>query len=211
MPKKRLDELCVSLSLCQDLRKAQAHIMRRNVLVDDAPVDKAGTMVKDTAIIRLKKPIGEFVSRGGEKLRGAHQMLSFEIARRHCVDIGQSTGGFSDYLLQNGAASVIGIDAGYGILHQKIRDNESVCVIERTNARDITTNGIYASPTTQSKPLTWLSECPLVVMDVSFISITKVLPALLNVLPKNVEIISLVKPQFEARREEVPPWRHHRR
>ena len=182
-PKKRLDNLMVERGLAQTRTQAQALIMAGRV----RGYSKAGQQVPDDAEIELtaKAP---FVSRGGEKLANALDGLGVDPAGRDCLDVGASTGGFTDCLLQRGARRVIALDVGYGQLAQKLRDDSRVTVLERVNAREL-------------KELPFAPE--LVVCDVSFISLKLVLPPALALAAPGWQALVLVKPQFEAGKEEV--------
>ncbi|MCJ7549231.1 MAG: TlyA family RNA methyltransferase [Anaerolineae bacterium] len=187
MTKERLDRLIMDRGLARSRAVAQRLIMAGEVLVDGALVDKAGTRVPVDADIHLKaKP--RFVSRGGDKLAGALERFPIGIADRIAADIGASTGGFSDCLLQNGVAKVYAIDVGYGQLAWTLRQDERVVVIERTNARYLT-----------SLP----EPVSLIVSDVSFISLRLIYATAVGWLVPAGEIVSLIKPQFEAGREKV--------
>lgn len=159
------------------------------MLVDDAPVDKPGTRVRDEARVRVRGEDRRFVSRGGDKLAGALVDLAIDPKGRFCLDVGASTGGFTDCLLQAGARHVVAVDVGYGQLHERLRRDPRVTVCERTNAR------------TLSREL-----CPepvdLVTADVSFISLRLLLPRFTEVAPR-ADWLLLVKPQFEVGREQV--------
>ncbi len=159
------------------------------MLVDDIPVDKPGTRIRSEARIRVRREARRFVSRGGEKLAGALEDLGIAPRGRRCLDIGASTGGFSDCLLAAGARSVVAVDVGYGQLDARLRADPRVTVRERTNAR-------HLEPGDLPEPV------DLVVMDVSFISARLLLPALVRVAPE-AEALILVKPQFEVGREQV--------
>jgi 23S rRNA (cytidine1920-2'-O)/16S rRNA (cytidine1409-2'-O)-methyltransferase len=159
------------------------------VLVDDVPVDKAGAPVREGARVRLRGEQPRFVSRGGEKLDGALDFLGLDVRGLHCVDVGASTGGFSDCLLQRGAAGVLAVDVGRGQLHEKLRQDPRVRNLERTHARDL-------APEAVSEPV------GLVVVDVSFISVRQLLPGLARVA-SGAPLLVMVKPQFEVGREHV--------
>lgn len=185
--KKRLDVLLFERGLAETRSKAQAMIMAGEVLVDEQKVDKAGTKFAENVIIRIKER-PQFVSRGGEKLAGALADFAYTVRGLVCADVGASTGGFTDCLLQNGAAKVYAIDVGYGQLAHKLRIDERVVVMERTNARYLET----------------LPEAiQLVVVDASFISLRLLLPAMNAWLGENGDIIALIKPQFEAGKDDV--------
>jgi 23S rRNA (cytidine1920-2'-O)/16S rRNA (cytidine1409-2'-O)-methyltransferase len=159
------------------------------VLVDDVPVDKPGTRVAADAALRLRGEQRRFASRGGEKLAGALADLGVDPSGRACLDVGASTGGFTDCLLQAGAASVVALDVGYGQLDIRLRDDARVRVLERTNARHLQPEAIP-------------ERIGLVTLDVSFISARLVLPAVARVAPE-AEVLVLVKPQFEVGRDKV--------
>jgi 23S rRNA (cytidine1920-2'-O)/16S rRNA (cytidine1409-2'-O)-methyltransferase len=183
VPKKRLDVLLVERGLAESRSQAQALVLAGRVRGHEKP----GEQVAEDAELDVEQP-PPFVSRGGEKLRNALEALDVEIAGRDCADVGASTGGFTDCLLQAGAARVLAIDVGYGQLHPKLRTDVRVTVLERVNAR----------------LLTELPFAPdLVVCDVSFISVTKALPPVLALARPGWEALVLVKPQFEAGRAEV--------
>jgi 23S rRNA (cytidine1920-2'-O)/16S rRNA (cytidine1409-2'-O)-methyltransferase len=170
-------------------------ILAGQVLVDDVPVDKAGTRVRPAAHVRLRpkaQPSARFVSRGGDKLAGALDDLGIDPAGWRCLDIGASTGGFSDCLLQRGAAAVVAVDVGYGQLHPKLRDDPRVRVFERTNARELTADHVAELG----------GPVDLVVIDASFISLRTLLPPVAAVAPE-ARVLALVKPQFEVGRERV--------
>jgi 23S rRNA (cytidine1920-2'-O)/16S rRNA (cytidine1409-2'-O)-methyltransferase len=181
--KKRLDVLLVERGLAESQTQAQALVLAGRV----RGYDKPGMQVDDDAEVELE-PRPPFVSRGGEKLAHAFDVFGIDVIARDCIDVGASTGGFTDVLLQRGAARVIALDVGYGQLHEKLRRDQRVVVLERTNARDV-------------HELPFAPE--LVVCDVSFISVRLVLPPVLALARPGWEAIVLVKPQFEARRDEV--------
>ena len=183
MPKKRLDVLLVERGLAESRSQAQALVLAGLVRGHAKP----GEQVAEDAELEVAQP-PRFVSRGGEKLRNALDALDVQIAGRDCADVGASTGGFTDCLLQAGAARVIAIDVGYGQLHPRLRADERVTVLERVNARSLT-------------ELPFAPE--LVLCDVSFISVTKALPPVLALARPGWEALVLVKPQFEAGRAEV--------
>lgn len=185
--KQRLDVLLVELGLSSTRSKAQAQIMAREVLVNGEIITKAGMKVPSNADIQVKSS-PRFVSRGGEKLTGALHDFSYDVSGKICADVGASTGGFTDCLLQNGAAKVYAIDVGYGQLAHKIRVDERVVVMERTNARHLQS---LAEPV------------ELVVVDASFISLRLLLPAIQKWLTPTADVIALIKPQFEAGRDEI--------
>jgi 23S rRNA (cytidine1920-2'-O)/16S rRNA (cytidine1409-2'-O)-methyltransferase len=197
--KLRLDKLLVDEGHAASRERAQALILAGRVLVDEQRVDKPGTAISAGAVIRLLGSDLKYVSRGGLKLERALAHWSITLTNLPCVDIGASTGGFTDCMLQSGASSVLAVDTGYGQIAQKLRDDPRVTLRERTNARLLT----------QSELLTPNTPTPVfIAMDVSFISATLVLPAVLSALstpdqPWQGTTIILVKPQFEAGRGNV--------
>lgn len=187
--KKRLDQLLTERGLAVDLKKAQALIGAGQVIVNTGSDYKAGSLVSDDSDIRLRKS-SVFVSRGGEKLAGGLKRLAINPTDWICADIGCSTGGFTDCLLQNGAARIYAVDVGYGLLAWKLRQDERVVLHERTNARYLTRQHV-------PEPL------DLAVLDASFISLRSLLPPLLPLFGSVVRILALVKPQFELARGRV--------
>jgi 23S rRNA (cytidine1920-2'-O)/16S rRNA (cytidine1409-2'-O)-methyltransferase len=181
--KKRLDVLLVERGLADSRAQAQALVMAGRV----PGYEKPGTQVEESAQLEVEAP-ARYVSRGGEKLAHALDALGVDPAGRGCLDVGASTGGFTDVLLQRGAARVIAVDVGYGQLHERLRADPRVITLERTNAREL-------------RELPFAPE--LVVCDVSFISIRLALPPALGLAKPGWEAVVLVKPQFEAGRVEV--------
>lgn len=190
MAKKRLDVLLVEQGYFESRQKAQATIMSGLVFVGGQRVDKAGAPVAGDAQIEVRGKAIPYVSRGGLKLEKAMKVFPITLAGKLCADIGASTGGFSDCMLQNGAARVYAVDTGYGKLDWKIRSDPRVVALERTNARYLTREQI-------PEALDFAS------VDVSFISLRLILPALRGVMGEGAEAVCLVKPQFEAGREKV--------
>jgi len=194
--KTRLDKLLVDRALAQSRERAQALILAGRVMVDEQKVEKPGTPVDDESVLRLLGDDLKFVGRGGLKLERALDHWAIDVSGLACADIGASTGGFTDCMLQRGASSVLAIDTGYGQIAQKLRSDPRVSLMERTNARLLEPHSLAAS------------GIRFFAMDVSFISATLVLPAVLNALPTpnkpwTGEAVILVKPQFEAGREFV--------
>ena len=192
MAKQRLDTLLVELNLCSSRQQAQRCIRAGEVRVNRQLVDKPGTEIDTKAKVELlAKP--PYVSRGGEKLAKALQHFAIKVENRICLDGGISTGGFTDCLLKAGAKRVYGVDVGYGQVAWSLRQDERVILKERTNFRYLNATELYGE------------ECPadLGVMDLSFISLTKVLEPLWNLLTGTKEAILLVKPQFEVGRSRV--------
>jgi 23S rRNA (cytidine1920-2'-O)/16S rRNA (cytidine1409-2'-O)-methyltransferase len=181
--KKRLDVLLVERGLAESRAQAQALVLAGRV----PGYDKPGTQVDDTADVEVEQP-PPYVSRGGEKLSHALELLAVDPSGRDCLDVGASTGGFTDVLLQRGAARVIALDVGYGQLHERLRRDERVTVLERVNAREL-------------RELPFAPE--LIVADVAFISLKLALPPALELARPGWEAVVLVKPQFEASRGEV--------
>jgi 23S rRNA (cytidine1920-2'-O)/16S rRNA (cytidine1409-2'-O)-methyltransferase len=185
--KQRLDILMAERGLAESREKARAMIMAGEVLVADKLIDKPGTRVDMTAAITVKaKP--RFVSRGGDKLAASLDAFPIDVSGRICADVGASTGGFTDCLLQYGAAKVYALDVGYGQIAYTLRQDARVVVIERTNARYVEQ---LAEPVS------------LVVMDASFISLRLLLPVIQNWLTPTADVIPLIKPQFEAGQDDV--------
>ena len=190
MPRVRLDQLVVERGLAPSRERARALILAGQVTVDDRPATKAGTPVDDQATVSLLTPDHPYAGRGGIKLAHALDTFHIEVRGRECLDVGASTGGFTDVLLQRGAGRVVALDVGHGQLDWKIRNDERVVVIERFNARHLTIGDLP-------------SAVDLVTIDVSFISLRQILPAVTPVLRPGADVVALVKPQFEAGRTEV--------
>lgn len=186
--KRRLDEICLERFQQYSRTLIQSWILQGKVFVDGKMVNKAGTPVSNKAVVEISAEIPKYVCRAGYKLEAAIEQLGVDVTGKVALDSGLSTGGFTDCLLQHGASFVYGVDVGYGQVADKIRRDERVCVVERTNLR-------------------YLSELPqkvdLVTLDLSFISILLVMPAVVNVMKEDATLITLVKPQFEARRSQV--------
>jgi 23S rRNA (cytidine1920-2'-O)/16S rRNA (cytidine1409-2'-O)-methyltransferase len=199
LKKQRLDLLLVELELCDSRQLAQRWIQAGEVRVNGEVVDKAGTDILVTAEIEVKAR-ARFVSRGGEKLVKALDVFGLTTVDRICLDAGISTGGFTDCLLQAGAKQVYGIDVGYGQVDWKIRTDERVILHERTNIRHLTPAALYGEPIVAGDGETRypVSLPDFAVVDVSFISIAKILPALFELLASPKELLLLVKPQFEV-------------
>ena len=188
--KKRLDLLMVERALAPSREKAKAYIMSGDVYVDGQKEDKAGTMFKETVKIEVRGNTLPYVSRGGLKLEKAMNNFGVSLDGKVCMDVGASTGGFTDCMLQNGAVKVYSIDVGYGQLDWKLRNDPRVVCMEKTNIRYVVPEDIQEKPAFSS-------------IDVSFISLTKVLGPVRNLLTEDGEIVCLIKPQFEAGREKV--------
>ena len=188
--KERLDVLMVRKNLAASREKAKALIMSGIVYVNGQKEDKAGTAFEDTAQIEVRGNTLPYVSRGGLKLEKAMKCFGLDLAGRVCMDVGASTGGFTDCMLQNGAVKVYSIDVGHGQLDWKLRNDPRVMCMERTNIR-------YVTPDQIGEPVDFSS------IDVSFISLTKVLGPVREILGDGGEVVCLIKPQFEAGREKV--------
>ncbi|OYE05388.1 TlyA family RNA methyltransferase [Nostoc sp. 'Peltigera membranacea cyanobiont' 232] len=193
MAKQRLDTLLVERNLCSSRALAQRLIQAGEVTVNQQLVDKPGTEVDIAAQIKIKER-SPFVSRGGEKLSKALSVFAIPVVERICLDGGISTGGFTDCLLQAGAKQVYGIDVGYGQVDWRLRNDSRVILRERTNLRQLRPDELYG----ENDPIP-----DLAVVDVSFISLTKILPALWQLTQANREAVLLVKPQFEVGRSRV--------
>ncbi len=187
MPRRRIDSLLVTKGLVESRARAQSLIMAGEVLVDGKVVNKSGALVAEQASITVIEP-PPFVGRGGLKLDYALDQFGIDVSGMVAADIGASTGGFTDCLLQRGASRVYAIDVGYGQLDYRLRQDSRVVVMERVNAR---------------YPLTLPEKVDLATIDVSFISVTMVIPPVVQLLKEIADVLVLVKPQFEAKREEV--------
>ena len=185
-----MDVLLVKRGLAESREKAKAVIMSGIVYVDGQKEDKAGQTFADTANIEVRGSTLKYVSRGGLKLEKAMECFDVSVKDKVCMDIGASSGGFTDCMLQNGAKKVYAVDVGHGQLAWKLRNDTRVVVMEKTNIR-------YVKPEDIGESIDFAS------IDVSFISLSKVLPAAYNLLGERGEIVALIKPQFEAGREKV--------
>ncbi len=185
--RERIDNVLVSRGLVESRSKARALLMAGQVRVQGRKVTTPAERVTPSSLIEIESG-PKYVSRGGDKLEGALAAFRLDVDGLTCVDVGASTGGFTDCLLQHGARRVYAVDVGYGELAYKLRNDDRVVVMERTNARDLA-------------PLP--EECDLATVDVSFIGLEKVLPAVIRSLKPTGQLVVLVKPQFQARHEEV--------
>ena len=190
MKKVRLDQLIFEMGFVQSRERAKTTIMAGNVFVDGQRVDKPGTAVDPEKKIEVRGEPLPYVSRGGFKLEKALKVFPVDAAGCVCIDCGESTGGFTDVLLQNGAKKVYAVDVGYGQLAWKLRSDERVVNMERTNVRYISDEQIP-------------EKLDLAVMDLAFISIELVIPAVRELLKENGDILCLIKPQFEAGKDKV--------
>lgn len=190
MAKTRIDKLLVERGLAESRERAQALILAGQVVVGEHVADKAGWMVEETVELRLKGEVLPYVSRGGLKLVHALDHFGLEVAGLRALDVGASTGGFTDVLLQRGAAAVCALDVGYGQLAWKLRQDPRVTVLERTNIRQFEAEALPFVP-------------DVVVCDVSFISLALVLPKLVEIGQRARWLVCLIKPQFEVGKGEV--------
>lgn len=190
MAKERLDVLLVNKNIFESREQAQRVIMAGEILVNDIRITKPGTKVNDDADIRHTGKGLPYVSRGGLKLKRAIDAFSIDFNEKIVLDVGASTGGFTDCALKHGARKVYSVDVGYGQLAWSLRNDPKVVVMERTNAREL-------------KPDMFQEKLDIITMDVSFISITKILPQFPALINNNGLIITLIKPQFEAGKENV--------
>lgn len=188
--KERLDVLLVKRNLAESREKAKAIIMSGNVFVEGNREDKAGTMFEDSVGIEVKGSTLKYVSRGGLKLEKAVEVFDVALSDKICMDVGASTGGFTDCMLQNGAVKVYSVDVGHGQLAWKLRNDERVICMEKTNIRYVTDADVP-------------DKIDFVSVDVSFISLTKILLPVKALMKEEAQIVCLIKPQFEAGREKV--------
>ena len=188
--KQRLDVLLTEKNFFDNRTRAKAMIMAGKILVNGQKVDKAGTLIPIDADIRILGEEMPFVSRGGLKLQKALDVFKIVLSGKIAADVGASTGGFTDCMLQHGAKKVYAIDVGYGQLAWKLRSNVQVVNMERTNIRNVTRQDFY-------------DELDFISIDVAFISLEKVLPVVYDLLKDSGEVVALIKPQFEAGREFV--------
>lgn len=190
MAKARIDQLLVARGLAPSRARAQAVVLAGEVFVAGARVDKAGTLVDADAAVEVRAPDHPYVSRGGVKLEGALASFGLDVAGLRCVDLGASTGGFTDCLLQRAAARVVAVDVGYGQLAHRLRVDPRVVVMERTNARTLDAAAVGG-------------PADLVVVDASFIGLAKLLPAIARCTRAGGHLVALIKPQFEVGREQA--------
>ncbi len=188
--KTRLDKLLVDRGLTPSRERAQALILAGKVLVNEQKIEKSGASIDSDATLRLLGEDLRYVSRGGLKLEKALEYWRINLTGKTCLDIGASTGGFSDCMLQHGATKIIAVDTGYGQMDFGLRNDPRIRLLEKTNAR-------YLQPGDIGEPIDFIA------MDVSFISATLVLPAVIRAAPAAAQIVVLVKPQFEVGRELV--------
>lgn len=200
MKKLKLDELLVNRGFIPSIDEAKRYIMAGKVLIDDIIISQPGTLCDPLSHVRIKEKKSEYVSRGGDKIAQFLETQTIPIKDRCCLDVGISTGGFTDVLIRQDALHVLGIDVGYGILDYQLRKNKKLSLLERTNAREVTEKEINNA----LKPAHLsIYDIQLVVMDVSFISVFKIMPNLLSLLSNTTEYVILIKPQFEAEKDMV--------
>jgi len=188
--KVRIDQLLVSRGLAPSRARAQAVVLAGEVYVGGARVDKAGALVAADAAVEVRAPDHPYVSRGGVKLAGALDAFAVDVSGLRCLDLGASTGGFTDCLLQRGAAAVVAVDVGYGLLAHRVRVDPRVVVLERTNARTLVPDAIGG-------------PADITVVDASFIGLAKLLSAIAACTRPGGQLVALVKPQFEVGREQA--------
>jgi 23S rRNA (cytidine1920-2'-O)/16S rRNA (cytidine1409-2'-O)-methyltransferase len=198
--KVRIDKLLVERGLVPSRERAQAMVLSGRVLVNEQKIEKAGANVDPAAAIRLLGDDLKYVGRGGLKLEAALHDWKIGLTGRTCMDVGASTGGFTDCMLQHGAAEVIAVDTGYGQIHARLRSDSRVKLLEKTNARYLTAEDLARAGA--------ISPVSFIAVDVSFISVTLVLPAVLDATLKRIsamrrDAVILIKPQFEVGRELV--------
>ena len=190
MIKKRIDQLLVEKQLVETITKAKAMIMAGQIFVDEKQINKSGEIFKEDVKIKVKNLQPEWVSRGAFKILHALNNFDIEINNKTCLDLGASTGGFSQVLLKKGAKKIYSVDVGKNQLHEKLRIKNKIINIEKTNARYLTSATIK-------------DKIDIIVCDVSFISMKKVIESCLKFLTNNGQIIALIKPQFEAKKKEI--------
>jgi 23S rRNA (cytidine1920-2'-O)/16S rRNA (cytidine1409-2'-O)-methyltransferase len=190
-PKKTaLDKILIKKGLAKNLEESRPLIMAGKVIVNDHMIDKPGTLVDPQSNIRIKGSSSKFVSRGGEKIEAPIETFNIDLKNKTVIDVGSSTGGFTDCVLQKGASLVYAVDVGYGQLAWKLQQDERVKSFERKNIRDLEPEELDVIP-------------DLAVIDASFISLKKILPKVVSLLNKDGEILALIKPQFEAKKGDV--------
>jgi 23S rRNA (cytidine1920-2'-O)/16S rRNA (cytidine1409-2'-O)-methyltransferase len=190
LKKTALDKILIEKGLAENLEEARPLIMAAKVIVNDHMIDKPGTLVDPQSTIRIRGSSSKFVSRGGEKIEAPIETFKIDLKNKTVIDVGSSTGGFTDCVLQKGAGLVYAVDVGYGQLAWKLQQDVRVKSFERKNIRDLKLAELDRSP-------------DLAVIDASFISLKKILPKAVSLLNKDGEILALIKPQFEAKKEDV--------
>ncbi len=190
MEMRRLDELAAE-QFGISVKEAAALIMEGRIWIGEVPADKAGTSMPDNTILTCREKAKKYASRSGYKLEKALKVFNIDPADKIICDIGASNGGFTDCLIQKNAARVFAVDVAYGILAWELRNNDRVTVLERTNARNLTLDNLDGV------------ICDMVTVDVSFISLKKIFPAIHRILKDGGEVVTLIKPQFEAKKQEL--------
>ncbi len=188
--KNALDRILVEKGFAKNLNEARPLIMAGKVIVNDHMIDKPGTPVSPQSVIRIKGISSKFVSRGGDKIEAPINTFGLVINGKTVIDVGASTGGFTDCVLQKGASLVYAVDVGYGQLAWKLQQDNRVISLERKNIRELDPSELNPSP-------------DLAVIDASFISLKKILPGVTSIINKEGEVLALIKPQFEAKKEDV--------
>lgn len=206
MPKDkkiRIDQHLLNKGIAVTLKEAQGIILAGKVTVNGQKVDKVGQLINPIHPMSIKQKNRKFVSRGGEKLEGAINAFQVSFENRVCLDIGISTGGFSDCALHYGANTIIGVDVGYGQVANKLQQDNRVIIIERTNAKELNKIFLKNKLIQLKQNAELLEEIDTVIMDVSFISVCSILPFIKEIVSKNTDYFILIKPQFEAQKNEV--------
>lgn len=204
MKKVRLDKLLIERGLVEGREKARAFILEGNVFVNGIRINKAGALIKPDASVELLEKL-RYVSRGGLKLEAALRGFNIDVTDKIAMDVGASTGGFTDCLLQHGAKKVYAIDVGYGQFNWRLRNEPSVVLLEKTNIRYLkkTVENLQSIVESQRFEELINSSIDIATVDVSFISLLKVIPKIMEFLKKGGEIVTLIKPQFEVGRKDV--------
>lgn len=188
----------------ESIKSAQALILTGKVIVNNEKVTKPGTKVSGDCSIRVTEPLSnKYVSRGGMKLEGALDEMAVDVSNKVIMDVGISTGGFTDCVIQRGAAAVIGIDVGYGQVDYRLQTDDRVIIIERCNARYVALSDVKKAICKHGAPNEWAVGVELVVMDLSFISVEKVLPNITQFCTSDALYLVLIKPQFESKKDEI--------
>ena len=203
MAHQRLDQYLLDHFNISSLGIAQSMVISGKVFVNDQKITKSGHPIKTKDLVEVRDKTNPYVSRGGLKFKGAVKAFQLDIKNKIALDVGISTGGFSDFLLKNDASFVIGIDVAYGILDYSLRNNKKLCLLERTNAKSISKSQIKAQLIKSGHSDAFADQLNLVVMDVAFISVTSILPNIRSLVTPETDFIILIKPQFEAPKDLV--------
>ncbi|RAP38759.1 TlyA family rRNA (cytidine-2'-O)-methyltransferase [Candidatus Marinamargulisbacteria bacterium SCGC AAA071-K20] len=201
--KQRIDQLLLDKGYADDLKTAQAIILTGKVTINGQKIDKIGSLIRPDLPISIKKSKTDYVSRGGDKLKGAIERLNLNFGEKVCLDVGISTGGFTDCALKYNARAVIGVDVGYGQVAMSLQQDKRVCIIERTNAKTLTIDLMKTALLKQKMDPELAPKISMVIMDVSFISVIKLLPTVRTCVVEGTHYIILIKPQFEAKKDEI--------